>query len=96
MTREERMTKIAERFPTLRRVPGVRPWNAEAFVAWIRDASLGSGTSCAARFVLTVWNGGNYFKGIAPFDFDKARSTWDKPHAEAFRAFVAEDWDFWP
>lgn len=84
--RLERMSKIAERFPTLRNVPGVRPFDEEL----LRAQDGGHGQQLAIQFVLNVWNADN------PFNVGEARHTWDDPHRQAFAAFVAQDWRFCP
>jgi len=63
---EERMSVIAERFPSLQRAAGVRPWNAQKLAQWAVSGHS-HGEVLAARFVLNVWNGAGYW----PWDDEK-------------------------
>jgi hypothetical protein len=85
-TREMRMSRIAERFPTLRGGAGVRPWNEETF----RTNVGGHGKTLAIQFVLHVWNADN------PFSLGEARFTWDDEHWAAFVRFAMNDRTFAP
>lgn len=94
-----RMSAIAERFPSLRGVAGVRPFDVVLLLTSYRGTSHGQ--QCAIRFLLGLWNAGYWVGrrrrgGPPPFDLHEARSVWDAEHVEAFRAFVAQDWGFWP
>ena len=93
----ERMSRIAERFPSLRGLAGVRPFDADT----LARASVGRshGEQLAARYVLQVWNGGQHWEDegtLRRFDLYEARSVWDAPHKAAFLESVVDDWGFWP
>lgn len=52
----ERMSRLCETLPTLRGVPGTRPWDAMALLRWLcTSGAVTSGSGHAARFVLQVW-----------------------------------------
>lgn len=96
----ERMSKLAERFPSLRGAMGVRPWRAAHLALWA-TSGRSHGEAVAARFVLHVWNGDTEWPwgntgGLRPFDLFEARNVWDADHERAFRDWVAEDWRFFP
>lgn len=102
---DERMSDIAERFPSLRGVPGVRPWMPIRLAQWAVGGHS-HGEVVTARFVLAVWNGCSEWPWdkayrvcktkLAPFDLFEARAIWDDAHLAAFRAWLASDWRFVP
>lgn len=98
----ERMSEIAERFPSLRGRPGVRPWDAITLARWI-VSGVSHGEQLAGRFMLGVWNGGDEWPwvglkrlSIKPFDLFEAKACWDEAHQRAFAVYVAIDWEFCP
>lgn len=103
----ERMSRLCESFPTLRNKPGARPWNQFEFARAASGPSRTSGSSQAAAFVLSVWNGGTIELGPQPrtwfqqrpyrlpvFDAVRAMGVWDDEHQQAFIAWCARP--FWP
>ncbi len=102
----ESMTRLARRFPSLERAPGVDPWDADVFLKWLCSTGLSHGELVAARFVLGVWNssanwvelaredGYPYPEHATRFDFFEAMGVWDPEHVEAFVSWV--DAPFWP
>lgn len=54
----ESMTRLCGLFPSLRGVPGTRPWNAIELLEWLCGPAPGSGAHWAGLFVLGVWNPG--------------------------------------
>ncbi len=53
----EQMSRLCESFPTLRRFPGVRPWNQFDFARGAVGGHMTNASRMAAAFVLSVWNG---------------------------------------
>lgn len=80
--RDERMSRLAESFPTLEGQPGVRPWDPTRFAD---QEDQGSGHRAAVQFVLHVWNTAN------PFDIE-AFASWDSAHRAAFVAWAKDPW----
>jgi hypothetical protein len=94
MSDYERMSELAERFPTLRGKPGVRPWNQTVFGEWLKGPGPGSGSTHAGLFVLAVWNGHGPHEAweLGHFDVVKAFGAWDDEHRRAFLTWAAEPW----
>jgi hypothetical protein len=91
-----RMLRLAGSFPTLAEKLGTYPranWDAGAFAEWTRKAGLCSGARHAAAFVLSVWNPSVRWS-VGRFDAHRALAVWDRPHREAFAAWVRDPW--WP
>jgi len=95
---EERMTRLARSFPSLRDALGVDPWDALTFLRWSDRPQLTSGMVHAIRFVLQVWNPSTDWRETAaahgidgshlePFNVVHALSTWDDAHRDAFLAW---------
>ena len=103
---EQAMSRLIQRFPTLRGADGIDPWDLDRFLAWARRGETSAGTSCAARFILSVWNrtydwrsiaDGLGFTGSDPldrFDIFEAIAVWDEEHVRAFRSWA--ELPFWP
>lgn len=89
------MTALAERFPCLRGVDGVSPFDVDALAAWAKKnpRCTHAGTHAVA-FLLSVWNGRPEAFGLRPFHFTNAWGTWDDDHREAFLAWARDP--FWP
>lgn len=86
--RFERMSALAERFPSLRDHPGVRPFEPEALEERLRARPWPDAQQRAAiRFVLAVYDSRH------PFDPVRALSVWDVAHREAFIAWAKRP--FW-
>ncbi len=102
----EGMTRLIRRFPTLRAAEGVEPWDVDRFLAWARRGEAGAGASCAARFVLSLWNAHTDWRATAdnlglrggdplePFAVFEAVAVWDVEHVQAFISWV--ELPFWP
>jgi len=101
----ERMSCIAERFPSLRRAPGVRPWDALKLARLVENG-CSHGEALAVRFVLGIWSGPNWpwndtkrsglKVAIARFDIFEAQGVWDSAHVQAFKTWAAKDFAFCP
>jgi hypothetical protein len=101
------MTALARKFPTLRGVPGVDPWDALAFLRWACSPAPSSGAYHAAKFMLGVWSpdtdwteearAAGILSGdqrIARFDLFQAMGTWDVEHRRAVMTWIHAP--FWP
>jgi len=84
----QRMTALAESFPTLRGAPGVAPWKPDRLDRWAAGPTPGSGAKHAARFVLAVANLHRSWRA-GPFDAIGAVCAWDHAHRIAFQRWVA-------
>lgn len=85
---EAQMAALGALFPSLRGVPGVDPWNADAIIAWAKTGAPTSGSIWAARFLLSVWNSSTDWAelGLPPpgrFDLFEAWGSWDSAHRAA-------------
>lgn len=83
----ERAARLAESFPSLRGVPGARPFCADQLDGALPGRSHGE--QCAARFVLYVWNPLWEWR-CGRFDLAEAITTWDAAHLAAFQAWAAD------
>jgi hypothetical protein len=101
MNNLELMKRLCAMFPGLRGVPGTDPWDALEILQWLLDTgSPTGGSSCAARFVLQVWDWAEDWRAVAkkegirgwrhfaPFNAVEALSRWDADHAAAFAQWV--------
>ena len=88
---DERMTALAEGFPTLCGAPGVRPWSASKLCDWACSPEPGSGALAAAQFVLSVWDAERDWR-CGLFRLTQAVGAWDNKHRAAFRAWAASPW----
>ncbi|MCY2987131.1 MAG: ParB/RepB/Spo0J family partition protein [Planctomycetota bacterium] len=86
LTNEERLTRVAETFPSLKGAPGVSPWNAEKLFHCIGPMSHGE--RLAALFCLHVWNPGKSPWEKKPFNLFEAVNVWDPQHLDALRAWL--------
>jgi len=86
---DERMAALAESFPCLACVPGVRPWDPAALDA--AASNLSSGGAHAARFVLEVHNCYQRWRA-GPFRLVDALGAWDAEHRAAWKAWAADPW----
>lgn len=92
----EAMTVLGEMFPSMRGVPGVKPWNAMALVDWLNSGAPTSGSWHAAMFLLHVWNidtdwrkeGLKARAGYGRFNLGRAMASWDDAHRRACLAWV--------
>ena len=102
-----RMSRIARSFPTLARGAPIDVFDPEALDAWACSGAATSGSSAAARFILSVWSGstGALDAGEDPskhvwcwrsrrFELHEALGYWDDAHRAAFRAWARDPW--WP
>lgn len=87
----ERMTALAETFPSLRGVPGVRPWDAATLERWAAGPAPSSGALLAAQLLLMAWNRAIDWQ-CGRFDLGRAVATWDASHRQAFAAYAADPW----
>jgi len=99
-TSEKFVRGVVAQFHSLRRSPGLAPWDPFVFARYQRGPARTGGSYHAAAFVLSVWSGGNrdsdgkqWFRG---YDFDavKAMGSWDYEHREAFLRWCQNPW--WP
>lgn len=103
---EPRFQVLVESFPSLRRAPGARPWDAQRFLEWLCSNGLSHGELLAARFVLGVWNSQADWEHEAKlrclptpaaakrFDVLAAAAVWDRAHLDAVQAWLEAP--FWP
>jgi hypothetical protein len=81
-----RMTTLAERFPSLRRGPGVAPWKPYLLDNWACAAS--SEERRAASFLLwVVWNPTGPWR-VEPFNICDAWTEWDEDHRDAAMSWL--------
>ncbi len=94
----EQMSQLAESFPTLQGVPGVRPWQPTKLARQLGSPARTHASAQAILFVLSVWNpkfeGGGVDLHKTPFDLHSALMSWDSRHLAAFHEWVLEPW--WP
>jgi hypothetical protein len=91
---QERMSRLAESFPSLRGCLGVRPWDPEALDGWAASGVATESGRYAAQFVLSIWFAEHSMAKAGPFNLSEALGTWDPPHRAAFAAWAAAPW--WP
>lgn len=93
MGTKARMVDLCLSFPSLRGVPGTKPWDQYEFAEWASGPEPGSGaaapSSCAilaAQFVLSVWSGSSRdpWWDCGTFDVVRAFTIWDDAHQAAF------------
>lgn len=89
-TRDE-LSLLAESFPTLRRAPGVRPFDAETLDAWASGPAPSSGAFHAAAFVLNIFNCRAPW-AVGRFDVVAAMNVWDAAHRNAFLNWARAPW----
>lgn len=53
---KEKMSQLAESFPSLKGKPGVRPWDNEILEAQLHEPWVTTGSRLAIQFVLSVWD----------------------------------------
>lgn len=101
MTGAEKMSLLANRFPTMRGIMGTNPWNVDELIAWLNSGAPTSGSKWAAMFLLGVWNPETNWHTVglkksrpAKFDFFSAVAAWDRMHIEAMQEWVNNP--FWP
>lgn len=88
-----RVSRLAKSFPSLRRTPGVEPWEPMLLDEWAASSVISHGELCAAQFLLAVWdNKGDWNCGN--FDLMEALSVWDIEHRVAFLSWASQPW--WP
>lgn len=100
-SREPSILGLAVLFPSLRRAPGMRPWNVDKFLHWAASGVLSHGEVLAAKFVLAVWNPSTDWEGIARekglleddehftrFDLFEAMNVWDQEHRSAALTWI--------
>lgn len=88
-----RIQALAETFPCLRVVEGVRPWDPQRlYESAAADHRFAVKHSVA--FVLDVWGDPRWATLSGPFDVAKARKSWDEEHRAAWYAWCAKPW--WP
>jgi len=87
MTTADRMTALAESFPSLHGKRGIRPWEPEVFMNWLeKSPEVTSGSGAAGKFICHVWN--HYFNG---FDLSELHHM-DNEHLAAWQAWAADPW----
>lgn len=89
------ITELAMSFPSLRKAPGIEPWEPIELLRWA--ATIAShGERASAQFVLGVWNPTTDWDHVAeqnkiignsdtflPFDLFDAVMIWDAEHVAA-------------
>jgi hypothetical protein len=94
----EKMSQLAESFPTIGNLSGVRPWDAKKFAKQYKSQGRTSASRSAILFVLGVWNPGFWCEDFDlkahPFNMHHALQSWDRQHREAFVSWVSDPW--WP
>lgn len=94
---DAQMSSLCETFPSLRGMPGVRPWKPAMLNRWAlgRDPVFGLDPSQsavhAARFVFSVWEENRTWE-VGVFDIAKACFSWDDAHKEAWRTWAHKPW----
>ena len=91
---QERMSRLAESFPSLRNCPGTRPWDPVALDGWAASGRAAGSGLYAAQFVLSVWFAKHSMAKAGPFNLSEALRVWDLTHRSAFAAWAADPW--WP
>lgn len=99
LTADERISVLAESFPSLRGKPGVSPWDSLALLRWAMVASHGE--CLAVKFVLSVWNPSTDWEDTAiankimkkgcsfsRFNLFDAMHSWDAAHIAAMAAWI--------
>lgn len=86
----ERMSRLAESFPTLKGRPGVRPWHPATLMDQWGEAWASNASRQAMAFVLSVWNGENEIG--QRFRATWAMGLWDHRHRAAFVAWAQKPW----
>jgi hypothetical protein len=92
-TVSERISRLAEGFPSLVGKPGVRPWDAERLDDWASDTGRAPADLHAVRFVLNVWDAPRPWR-CGRFNFLDALDHWDQKSRATFGAWVVDPW--WP
>lgn len=85
-------TGLAESFPSLADVPGVRPFAAERLNEWAqKEAEPGSHGHHAAHFVLAVYATARnaHTAWVLRFRIFNSLASWDEVHRTAFAVWVA-------
>jgi len=80
---EEKLSDLAETFPSLRGLEGIRPFNPEI----LRKNTYSSGQGAAVDFILNLYNSSH------PFNLGKVIGNWDDHHQAAFAAWAKNP--FW-
>ena len=95
----EELSMLAELFPTLRGLPGVRPWHPQALARHVPIVDAADPTmmaACAlailfrldpARFDATVYPRNGIMELFRQLDPAALCSGWDEAHWQAFLAF---------
>ena len=92
MTSSERITALAQQFPTLRAAaPGLAPWDPDKLDHWGSSPAPSAGGRHAARFVLALWHDGKDWQS-GPFNLIRAVGVWDEAHLEPLRAWLRSPW----
>lgn len=91
------MSELAELFPTMRGVPGTRPWDVHKLMAWMNTGAPTHGSWYAAMFLLGVWNPHTNWKqegvkmkkeATGKFDLFRAMQGWDQQHIDAAMEWI--------
>jgi hypothetical protein len=85
------MEKLARRFASLARAPGLQPWAPGTLAGWGRACGYGSAELSAARFVLWVWSP-RVLWPCGRFDLFEALLSWEAADRSAFMAWLARPW----
>ena len=95
----EAMSVLANLFPSMRGVPGTKPWDVDELIAWCKTGAPTSGSGWAARFLLSVWSPATNWNdhglpGAGRFDLMSAWDLLDEEHRRAIMTWL--DAPFWP
>jgi hypothetical protein len=94
-TAAERMTYLAQSFPTLVGRPGVEPWDPLLLEKHSMSGDAGAAELHACRFLLGLWNPHRKKAwSCGRFELVKAMATWDDDHRQALIDWVEKPW--WP
>jgi hypothetical protein len=82
---------LALGFPSLRRAPGIEPWDAEALDRWAARPDRDPAARAAAQLVLGLVDSGRDWT-CGRFDLREALAVWDCDHGCPFLSFLQHCW----
>ncbi len=82
---------LALSFPSLRRAPGIQPWDAEALDRWAAQPNRDPAARAAAQLALGFADSGRAWT-CGRFDLWEALTIWDCDHGSPFVAFLQHCW----
>ena len=87
----EKMSRLAERFRSLRGKPGVRPWVPGRLDEHGQGPGVTPRDLHAIRFVLHVWNHSTRWRSGA-FNLGLALSAWSDRERDVFSQWAGDPW----